>query len=121
MLNVSKPTAYVCLAISIILECCGSTCIEACNQFEDKKLTLITIVCYTLSFGLFSKILHVINLAIAYATWTGLGAVITSVVGVILFDQAMTVVGWISIAVMGVALYFLNTRGTPAEEKEDAC
>ena len=54
MLNVSKPVAYVILAVSIVFEIIGSSCLEACNAFENKALTIVVIICYFIAFTLFS-------------------------------------------------------------------
>jgi len=116
MLNVSKPVAYLILGVSIIFELLGSACLEACDQFADKKLTIILILCYIIAFGLFSKILHLINLAVAYATWTGVGAIATAVMGVTIFDQPLTIIGWVSILARGLGVFILNLFGTPPEE-----
>lgn len=117
MLNVSKPTAYVILAVSIVLEIIGSTCLEACNGFENKKLTIILIICYFLAFTLFSKILHIIDLAVGYATWTAAGAIACAVAGVALFEQQLTVIGWVSIIVMAIGVFLLNLFGMPTEDE----
>lgn len=118
MLNVSKPVAYLILAFSIVCEIIGSACLEACNGFEDKKLTIILIVCYFVAFSLFSKILHIINLAVGYATWSAAGAISCAIIGVVLFEQPLTLVGWISIIVMAIGVFLLNLYGTPKEETE---
>ena len=52
MLNVSKPAAYTILACSIVCEIIGSACLEACNGFENKKLTILLIICYFVAYGL---------------------------------------------------------------------
>lgn len=117
MLNVSKPAAYAILAFSIICEIIGSACLEACNGFQDKKLTVILILCYFIAFSLFSKILHIIDLAVGYATWTAVGAIACAVLGAVLFNQKLTVVGWISIIVMAIGVFLLNLYGTPKEDK----
>ena len=116
MLNVSKPVEYLILGVSIVLELCGSASLEASNQFSDKRLTIILILCYLIAFGLFSKILHLINLAVGYATWTGVGAIVTSLMGVWFFNQPLTIIGWVSIIAMGVGVFILNLFGTPPEE-----
>lgn len=118
MLNVSKPTAYVILAVSIICEIIGSACIEACNGFENKKLTVILIICYLVAFTLFSKILHIINLAVGYATWTAVGAIACAVLGATIFDQPLNPIGWVSIIVMAIGVFLLNLFGTPKEKEE---
>ena len=115
MLNISKPAAYTILAFSIVCEIIGSACLEACNGFENKKLTIVLIICYFVAFSLFSKILHIIDLAVGYATWTASGAIACAVLGVVLFDQHLTIVGWVSIIVMGIGVFLLNLFGTPKE------
>lgn len=117
MLNVSKPVAYVILAFSIVCEIIGSACLEACNAFENKKLTIVLILCYLVAFTLFSKILHIINLAVGYATWTAAGAIGCSVLGAVIFDQQLTVIGWISIIALAIGVFLLNLFGTPKEDK----
>ena len=117
MLNVSKPVAYVILAVSIMFELIGSSCLEACNAFENKTLTVIVIVCYFIAFTLFSKILHIIDLAIGYATWTAAGSIACAVIGVVLFGQTLTIVGWISILMLATGVFILNLYGTPKEDE----
>lgn len=117
MLNVSKPVAYMILAFSIVCEIIGTLCLEACNAFENKTLTVVLIVCYFVAFTLFSKILHIIDLAVGYATWTASGAIGCAILGMVLFDQKLTVIGWISIIVMAAGVFLLNLFGTPKEEK----
>ena len=68
MLNISKPKAYLILAISIILEIIGSSSLVACDRFQNVPFTLLVIISYSLSFFLFSKILHIVYLPVAYAT-----------------------------------------------------
>ena len=87
-------------------------------------LTLVTVVltlviCYFVAFSLFSKILHIIDLAVGYATWTALGAIACAVLGVVLFDQHLTITGWVSIIIMAIGVFLLNLFGTPKEENEE--
>lgn len=115
MLNVSKPVAYMILAVSIVFEIIGSSCLEACNAFENKPLTIVVIICYFIAFTLFSKILHIIDLAVGYATWTAAGSIACAVIGVVMFEQTLSVVGWISIMTLAAGVFILNLYGTPKE------
>ena len=120
MLNVSKPVAYLLLGVSIVLEIIGSACIEACDGFQNVKYTIILIICYFFAFGIFSKILHIINLAVAYATWSAVGAIATSFIGVFYFNQPLSPVGWLSILGMSTGVVLLNLFGTPKEDDEES-
>jgi multidrug transporter EmrE-like cation transporter len=121
VLNISKPVADGVLLISIVFEIIGTSCLKACHGFQDKKLTAILIVCYLLSFGLFAKVLHLLNLAVAYATWTAMGSLGCIIVGWVFFGQRLTVVGWISMLVMCIGVFLLNLHGTPPEEEAESC
>ena len=72
------------------------------------------------SFFLFSKILHIIDLPIAYATWSVVGALVCTLLGVFFFHQHLSPIGWISIIVLAAATFTMNMWGTPAEEPENA-
>ena len=74
MLNVSKRTAYMILAISIVIEIIGDAMLTASNGYEHRLLGIGAVITILFSFFLFSKILHIIDLPIAYATWSVVGA-----------------------------------------------
>lgn len=118
MLNVSKPVAYMILIFSICVEIIGCACLEACQAFQDKKLTIALIICYFIAFTLLAKILHIIDLAVGYATWSSVGALGTSLIGMVFFDQKLSIIGWLSILAMSFGVFMLNLYGTPAEEEK---
>ena len=119
MSNMSKRTAYGIFAIAITIEVIGDLMLEASDAYTHLALGIAAIAVILFSFFLFSKVLHVINLAIAYATWSVLGATVCALMGVVLFHQHMTVIGWISMIVLIIATFVCNMWGTPSEETED--
>ena len=75
---------------------------------------------YTFTYYTFCKILNQIDLAVAYATWSAVGSVGATLIGIWLFGQLMSLIGWISIAGMIVGVFLLNFFGTPKEEPDPA-
>ena len=120
MLNVSKRTAYVILAISIVIEIIGDAMLTASNGYEHRLLGIGAVITILFSFFLFSKILHIIDLPIAYATWSVVGALVCTLLGVFFFHQHLSPIGWISIIVLAAATFTMNMWGTPAEDPENA-
>ena len=116
MLNVSKQTAYIILAISIIIEIIGDAMLTASNGYENKLLGIGAIMTILFSFFIFSKVLHIINLPVAYATWSVAGALACTLLGFFLFHQPLSTVGWISIIVLAAATFTMNMLGTPVKE-----
>lgn len=118
--EMSKPAAYLILAISIIAEQIGTICLEASQGYTVLGFSLLTVILYTFTYYTFCKILNIINLAVAYATWTAVGSIGASLFGVWLFHQPMSAVGWASIAGMAAGVFLLNCFGTPKEgDSED--
>ena len=114
--NLSKGAAYAVLALSIIAEQIGTACLEASAGYTVLKFTVLTILLYTFTYFTFCKILSRINLAVAYATWTAVGSIGASLMGVFIFGQSMSPKGWASIAVMVIGVFLLNCFGTPKED-----
>ena len=100
MLNVSKRTAYIILAISIVIEIIGDAMLTACHGYENKLLGIGAVVTILFSFFLFSKVLHIIDLPIAYATWSVTGALVCTLLGVFFFHQHLSPIGWVSMIVL---------------------
>ena len=120
MLNVSKQMAYIILTISIIIEIIGDAMLTASSGYENKLLGIGAIITILFSFFLFSKILHIIDLPIAYATWCVVGTLACTLLGVFFFHQHLSLIGWISIIILAAATFTMNMWGTPAEDPENA-
>ena len=95
--------AYIILAISIIIEIIGDAMLTASSGYENKLLGIGAIITILFSFFIFSKVLHIINLPVAYATWSVVGALVCTLLGFFLFHQPLSTVGWISIIVLAAA------------------
>ena len=108
------------LAISIVIEIIGDAMLTASHGYDHTLLGIAAIIAILFSFFLFSKILHIIDLPIAYATWSVVGALVCTLLGVFFFHQHLSLIGWISIIVLATATFTMNMWGTPAEDPENA-
>lgn len=105
-----SPTtiAYVYLAIAIVCEVIGTTFLAKSEQFTRLLPTLIMGVLYALSFYLLTQTLKTIPLGIAYALWGGLGVVLTSLVGVVIFKQSLDTAAVVGIAMIVGGVVVMN-------------
>ena len=117
--NLSKRNSYLVLAFSILAEQIGTACLEASEGYTILKFSVLTVLLYTFTYYTFCKILNQIDLAVAYATWSAVGSVGATLIGIWLFGQPMSLIGWISIAGMIVGVFLLNFVGTPKETPEE--
>jgi len=90
---------YVYLALAIILEVVGSSFLKASNGFTKAVPVAVMIVAYVASFYCLSQALKHFPLGMVYAIWSGIGIVLTAVVGLIVFKQSLD-----TPAILGIVL-----------------
>ena len=81
---------YLYLALAIILELIGTTCLKYSEGFTKLYPSLATLAAYGLCFYLFSKSLLYLHLSIAYAIWCAIGIVAATLISVFLFNEALS-------------------------------
>ena len=100
---------WLLLALAIILEVAGTTCMKLSEGFKEIVPTVLVFVFYGLSFTSFIYALKTIDLSITYAIWAGLGLALIAAIGILYFKEPVTVpkmvfVGLILIGVIGLSL-----------------
>ncbi|GKS95888.1 SMR family transporter [Acidovorax sp. SUPP2825] len=106
--------SYLILGLAIALEVVGTTALKASDGFTRLVPSLITGVAYAASFYALSLALKTIPVGVAYAIWSGVGIVLISVVGWVVFRQrldapAMVGLGLIIAGVLVVNLFSKST------------
>lgn len=97
------------LALAIVLEVAGTTCMKLSGGFKELVPSVLVFVFYGFSFTAFIYALKTIDLSITYAIWAGLGLALIAAIGVLYFKEPMTVqrmlfIGLILIGVIGLSL-----------------
>jgi small multidrug resistance pump len=102
----------VYLAIAIVTEVIATSALKASAQFTRLWASVIVAIGYATSFYLLSQVLKVIPVGVTYAIWSGMGIVLISIVGAILFGEmpdAPAVIG-MTLIVMGVVVINVWSR-----------
>ncbi len=90
---------YWYLTIAIITEVLATSALKESQGFSRLVPSLLVIAGYGASFYFLSLVLQTIPIGVAYALWAGLGIVLITVVGAVMFDQKMDLP-----AILGIAL-----------------
>ena len=90
---------YWYLTIAIITEVLATSALKESQGFSRLVPSLVVAAGYGASFYFLSLVLQTIPIGVAYALWAGLGIVLITVVGAVMFDQKMDLP-----AVLGIAL-----------------
>lgn len=90
---------YWYLIIAIITEVLATSALKESQGFSRLVPSLLAVAGYGASFYFLSLVLQTIPVGVAYALWAGLGIVLITIVGAVIFGQAMD-----SAAILGIAL-----------------
>ena len=106
---------WVHLMVAIIAEVVGTSALKASDGFSRPVPLLITVAAYAVAFFFLALTLRTIPMGIAYAVWSGIGIVLISLVGWLMFRQSLdapALVG-LGLIIAGVVVIngFSNTVG----------
>ena len=90
---------YWYLTIAIAAEVLATSALKESQGFSKLLPSLLVIAGYGASFYFLSLVLQTIPIGVAYALWAGLGIVLITIVGALIFGQTMDLP-----AILGIAL-----------------
>lgn len=78
---------YVYLALAIVAEVVATSALKASQEFTRLWPSVLVLVGYALAFYLLSLVLRTMPVGIAYAFWAGLGIVLVTLVGILVYGE----------------------------------
>ena len=108
--------AYALLGLAILFEVCSTTCLKLSAGCTVLLPTLGVFCFYSVCFILIIYVLKYLPLGLVYGIWGGVGSILTTVIGIMLFDDPFTVVTAIGILTIIGGIALLNY----AQTKHDA-
>jgi small multidrug resistance pump len=96
----ASTMAYAALAAAIAFEVAGTTLLQKSEQFTRVAPTLGMAACYAAAFFLMSVALKAMPLGVVYAIWSGVGIVVTALIGALLFKQHLDLPAMVGIAMI---------------------
>ncbi|MDH9161343.1 quaternary ammonium compound efflux SMR transporter QacH [Staphylococcus succinus] len=103
---------YLYLLLAIVGEVIGSAFLKSSDGFSKLYPTMATIISFLACFYFLSKTLQHLPLNITYASWAGLGLVLTTIISVLIFKEQINLISVISIILIMVGVILLNTFGS---------
>ena len=80
--------SWLILFLAGLFEICWAVGLKLSNGFSHLGWSAFTVVTLVLSMGLLAHALRTLPVGTAYGVWTGIGAVGTAVLGVLLFEES---------------------------------
>ncbi|GED23591.1 SMR family transporter [Halomonas sabkhae] len=91
--------SYLYLALAIIAEVVATSALKASDEFSRFWPSVVVVVGYVTAFYLLTLVFRTLPVGIAYAFWAGLGIVLVTLVGMVVYGERPDLP-----AVLGMAL-----------------
>jgi small multidrug resistance pump len=114
MLNLTVTQAWAVLSGAILLEVAGTTCMRLSEGFTRLTPSVLIFVFYALSFGLNTLVIRVLGLSVVYGVWSGVGTVLTALIGVYYFKEPATAIKLVSIGLIIIGVMGLHSASRVA-------
>ncbi len=99
---------YLLLGAAILAELLGTSALNVSEGFTRPLPTLGVLVGYALSFYLLSLVLEELPVGVVYGTWSAVGIVGITIIGVLAFDEGVDAAGVVGIGLLVAGVYVLN-------------
>ncbi|WP_125766982.1 DMT family transporter [Lapidilactobacillus wuchangensis] len=96
--------AWLSLVLAGLFEVVWATTMKLSHGFSKLSFTLATIVGMIASFLLLAQVIKKLPMSLAYPIWTGIGAVGSIIIGVILFKDQLSPLTWFFVIVLLVGI-----------------
>ncbi|MBC6613080.1 multidrug efflux SMR transporter [Hymenobacter sp. BT507] len=104
---------WVTLLIAIVAETVATSALKASNGFTKLLPSVLVVVGYGTAFYCLSIALRTIQVGTAYAIWSGIGIILVTLVGVVLYKQVPDVATLIGMGLIVAGVIVINLFGKP--------
>jgi small multidrug resistance pump len=99
---------WLYLTIAIVSEVVATSALKAAERFTRGVPSLIVIVGYASAFYFLSLTLRTLPLGVAYAVWSGVGVVLVTALGWVLYHQSLDLAAFLGIGLIVAGVVVLN-------------
>lgn len=99
---------FLLVAGAIVAEVIGTTFLKTSAGFSKLWPSVITIVSYAAAFYLLSLAMRYMQMGVIYAIWSGVGIVLISLAGLLLFGQKPDIPAVIGLSLIVAGVLVIN-------------
>ena len=101
-------SAWLYLLVAIVAEVIATSALTASQGFSRLLPSVIVVTGYAIAFYFLSLTLRSIPVGIAYAVWSGVGVVLISLAGLVLFGQRLDLPALLGIGLIVAGVLVIN-------------
>lgn len=112
-----RNKGYLALSIAIISEIIGTTMLKMSEGFTQLLPSIGVVIGFIIAFYSLSISLRDLPLSLAYAIWSGVGTVLTAIIGIVVWGDPYSILTFAGVVLIvgGVVLLNSPTKGPDKE------
>lgn len=99
---------YLYLTIAIVSEVVATSALKASGEFTRLLPSLIVVIGYASAFYFLTLSLRAVPVGVAYALWSGLGIVLVSIAGFLVYGQRLDLPAIAGMALIIAGVFVIN-------------
>ncbi len=103
---------YLYLFIAIVAEVIATSTLKASESFTRLWPSIATAISYAIAFYFLTLVLRTMATGVAYAIWTGVGVVLISLVGWLVFGQKLDLPAMVGLGLIIAGVLVVNLLST---------
>lgn len=107
--TLSVAQAWAVLSVAILLEVAGTTSMRLSEGFTRLTPSVLIFLFYAGSFALNALVIRVLGLSVVYGVWSGVGTVLTALIGIYCFKEPATAIKMVSIGLIVIGVMGLHS------------
>ena len=105
--------SYIYLIGAILYEVTGTMLLPVSKNFTKPIISIILVLAYVMAFYLLTFALKEIPLAIAYATWAGMGVFLVTLLGYYFYSDSLQWQSFIGLLLIAIGVAIVNIYKNP--------
>lgn len=101
-------SGYLYLIVAVVAEVVATSALKMTHQFTRLVPSIVVVLGYAVAFYCLSQVLKTIPVGLAYAIWSGLGIVLVTAVGTVLFKQIPDLAAIIGMVLIVAGVVVIN-------------
>jgi small multidrug resistance pump len=105
----SVNQSWAVLSAAIVFEVAGTTCMRLSDGFNRITPSVLIFVFYAISFVLNTLVIRTLGMSVVYAVWSGVGTVLTALIGYLYFKEPATALKMASTGLIVIGVFGLHS------------
>jgi small multidrug resistance pump len=105
----SVNQSWAVLSAAILFEVAGTTCMRLSDGFNRMTPSVLIFVFYAISFVLNTLVIRTLGMSVVYAVWSGVGTVLTALIGYLYFKEPATALKMASTGLIVIGVFGLHS------------